>query len=153
VIRGRIEGEALTDASLRARLSLHAFRPSCLRAELERHLDEQGQGDHGVVGHALVGLLHDIDHGICPRCQGPPSPGERPAGSRVTSCRCIPVCAECEARETKEASIGALYSVFDWFHDREVRADVERDLAELDANQRSFVIDLTSFDDRGHPVG
>jgi hypothetical protein len=74
-------------------------------------------------------------------------------GSRVTSCRCIPICGECEARETKEASIGVDYSVFDWYHDRAVREDVEHDLAELDANQRSSVVDLTSLDDRGFPVG
>ena len=144
----------MTDAPLRARLSAHAFRASCLRSELERHVDEHGGVERGVVGHALAGLLHDIDHDACPRCQGPTrrSPGEIPAGSRVTSCRCIPICAECETRETHEASIGAVYSVFDWYHDREVRDDVEQDLAELDAEQRSFVIDLTSFDDRGHPV-
>ncbi|MBA3691376.1 MAG: hypothetical protein H0W82_08205, partial [Actinobacteria bacterium] len=59
----------------------------------------------------------------------------------------------CGARETKEASIGVVYSVFDWYHDRAVRADVERDLEELDANQRSSVIDLNSFDDRGYRVG
>ncbi|MEP6477415.1 MAG: hypothetical protein ABJC60_09100 [Actinomycetota bacterium] len=53
----------------------------------------------------------------------------------------------------KEASIGVVYPVFDWYQDRAVRADVERDLAELDANQRSFVIDLHSLDDRGYPVG
>ena len=87
--------------------------------------------------------------------QGPTrrSADEFPAGSRVTSCRCIPICAECEARETHEASIGAVYSVFDWYHDRAVRDEVEQDLAELDAEQRSFVIDLNSFDDREHPVG
>ena len=143
----------MTDAPLRARLSAHAFRAPCLRAELEVYLDRHGETDHGLVGHALVGLLHDIDHGACPRCQGPmPTAGSIPAGSRVTTCRCIPICVDCESRETKEVSIGAVYPVFDWFHDREVRADVERDLAELEADQRSFVVDLTSFDDREHPV-
>ena len=50
-------------------------------------------------------------------------------------------------------SIGAVYSVYDWYHDRAVRDEVEQDLAELDAEQRSFVIDLNSFGDREHPVG
>ncbi|MBA3690435.1 MAG: hypothetical protein H0W82_03360 [Actinobacteria bacterium] len=145
----------MTDTPLRARFATHPFRPRCLRSELERHLDEHGRGDHGIVAHALVGLLHDIDHGACPRCQGPSrtSAGEMAGGSRVTSCRCIPICGECEAREAKEASIGVVYPVFDWYYDRAVREDVERDLAELDAGQPSFVTDLTSFDDRGHPVG
>lgn len=140
----------MTDASLRARFATHPFRPRCLRSELERHLDLHGEVDHGVVGHALVGLLHDIDHGSCPRCQGPSRtyPDQLSPGSRVTSCRCIPICAECEARETKEASISVVYSVFDWYHDRAVRADVERDLAQLDASERSFVVGLTSLDER-----
>jgi hypothetical protein len=71
----------------------------------------------------------------------------------VTSCRCIPICAQCEVQEAKEASIGVVYSLFDWYQDRAVREDVERDLAELDDNQRRSVTDLTSFDDRQHPVG
>lgn len=145
----------MTDTPLRARFATHPFRPRCLRSELERHLDQHGETGRGVVAHALVGLLHDIDHVACPRCQGPlrTSQDEIAGGSRVTSCRCIPICAECEARETKEASIGVVYSVFDWYNDRAVREDVERDLAELEADQRSFVIDLTSSDDRGYPVG
>jgi hypothetical protein len=145
----------VSDTPLRARFATHSFRPRCLRSELERHLDQHGHGDHGEVAHALVGLLHDIDHGACPRCQGPlrASPSGMAGGSRVTSCRCIPICGECEARETKEASIGVDYSVFDWYHDRAVREDVEQDLAELDANQRSSVLDLTSLDDRGAPAG
>ena len=148
-------GGALNDAPVQARFATHPFRPTCLRSELERHLDQQGEVDRGVVVHTLVGLLHDIDHGACPRCQGPSRtlPGGIPAGSRVTACRCIPICAECEAMEAKEASIGLVYSVYDWYQDRAVREDVERDLAELDANQRSFVIDLTSLNDREHPVG
>ncbi len=148
-------GGTVTDERLRARFATHPFRPRCLRSELERHLDQHGHGDHGIIAHALVGLLHDIDHGACPRCQGPlrTSSNEMADGSRVTSCRCIPICAECGAREMKEASIGVVYPVFDWYYDRAVREDVERDLAELDANQRSFVIDLHSLDDRGYPVG
>ena len=144
----------MTDAPFNARFAAHPFRPTCLRTELERHLDQHGEVDHDVVVHTLAGLLHDIDHGTCPRCQGPSrtSSGDIPAGSRVTSCRCIPICGDCEARETKEASIGVLYSVFDWYQDRAVREDVERDLAELEASQRSFVIDLTSLHDREHPV-
>jgi hypothetical protein len=152
---GPSRGGALTDAPLRARYATHPFRIRCLRSELERHLDQHGGVNNRVVGHALVGLLHDIDHGACPRCQGPltTSAEESPAGSRVTSCRCIPICAQCEAQETKEASIGVVYSLFDWYQDRAVREDVERDLAELDDNQRRSVTDLTSFDDRQHPVG
>jgi hypothetical protein len=111
--------------------------------------------DRGIVGHALVGLLHDIDHGACPRCQGPMRGfrSQIPAGSRVTWCRCIPICADCETLETREAAIGVVYPVFDWYHDREVRADVERDLEELDAHERSSVVDLRPLDEPDRPVG
>ncbi|MEO8292971.1 MAG: hypothetical protein ABI635_07495 [Actinomycetota bacterium] len=135
---------------MRARFATHPFRPRCLRSELERHLDRHGQVDDGVVGHALAGLLHDIDRDVCPRCQGAlgTPAGRLSPGSRVTSCRCIPICERCEERETQEASIGAVYSVFDWYHDRAVRAEVERDLAQLDANERSFVVGLSDLEDR-----
>jgi hypothetical protein len=145
----------VTDAPVLARLAAHPFRPSCLREELERHLDRQGETDRGIVSHALVGLLHDIDHGACPRCQGRLRGfrSQIPAGSRVTSCRCIPICSDCETLETREASIGVVYPVFDWYHDRSVRAEVEDDLAEIDAGERSSVLDLAELDDPEQPVG
>jgi hypothetical protein len=145
----------VTNPSFRTHSAAHPFRADCLRSEIERHLDRQGQGDRGVVARALVGLLHDIDRGVCPRCQAPmgSSRYQPSTGSRVTECRCIPICTECAAREMKEASIGVRYPVFDWYQDRAVRAEVERDLAELDAGQVPSLIDLTPLDDRGRPVG
>ena len=70
----------MTDASFRTRSAAHPFRADCLRSEIERHLDRQGQGGSGVVARALVGLLHDIDRSVCPRCPGPVGgTGDEPA--------------------------------------------------------------------------
>ena len=49
----------------------------------------------------LAGL---IVIGQCPRCEGPlPTAPEFPAGSRITRCRTIPICARCGADEAYEA--------------------------------------------------
>jgi hypothetical protein len=63
----------------------HPFRPVHLRAVLLN--DDQ-----------LVDLVQLIDGEICPRCLGF-LPEEFPAGSRVTDCRCIPVCSDCGSDE------------------------------------------------------
>ena len=122
-------------------MGTHDFRPECLRAELDHHLDEHGDVDRGALAHALVALLHDIDHGACPRCQGPlrTADDRDPVGSRVRACHCIAICADCGDRETKEMQVGVRYPVFDWYRDREVRADLLRDLT-------NEPFDLTTFD-------
>jgi hypothetical protein len=110
-------------------VAAHSFRSQCVRAELERHLDEHGDDERAVLAHAIVALLHDVDHGVCMRCEGPlVSDDGAPVGSRVRACRCIPICARCGELEMKEAAVGTLTTVFDWYRDREVRAEVERDL-------------------------
>ena len=43
-----------------------------------------------------------LDSSLCPRCGGPLTADEMPAGSRATPCRCVPVCAECGADEAYE---------------------------------------------------
>jgi hypothetical protein len=115
---------------LRSSEALHAFRPGCLKAEIERLLDERGDFKRGLLVHAYVALVNDIDDGRCPRCQAPLDAieGELPAGSLVTSCRCIPLCAACSACETSERSVGGHSSVLDWYASRAVRYDLERDL-------------------------
>jgi hypothetical protein len=130
---------------LRASSATHEFRPRCLKTEIERLLDERGDVGRGLLVHALVALLHDIDHGRCPRCQGPlrTVEGEVPVGSGVTSCRCIPLCAACGVGETAERSVGGRTSVLDWYGSRAVRHDLERDLEGIDKASRTFVIDLT----------
>lgn len=73
----------------------HPYRPQCLLAHLERYVDE----DDAVDIAAQVTL--SISWGICPRCHCPLPDGDpiKPAGSRVTSCRCIPICGACGGDE------------------------------------------------------
>jgi len=78
--------------------------------------------------------------------------GEVPVGSRVTSCRCIPLCADCGERETSERAVGGRTSVLDWYEGRGVREDLELDLEGIDGRARTFIIDLSSLQDRAHPV-
>jgi hypothetical protein len=142
----------MTVAVLRSTSATHEFRPRCLKTEIERLLDERGDFGRGLLVHALVALLHDIDHDRCPRCQGPlrTVEDEVPIGSRVTSCRCIPLCAACGACETSERSVGGHSSVLDWYASRAVRHDLERDLEGIDDASRTFVIDLTQARARAH---
>jgi hypothetical protein len=66
----------------------HEFFPQCL-AEL---LDEEPE--------QINNIRKDIEAGCCPRCWGAlPSPPVSPAGSRVTRCRCVPICGPCGEHE------------------------------------------------------
>jgi hypothetical protein len=120
----------MTVDMLRSSEATHGFRPRCLRAEIERLLDERGDFKRGLLTHAFVALVSDIDDGRCPRCQSPLRTVEDEAleGSRVTTCRCIPLCAACSACEASERSVGGHSSVLDWYASRAVRHDLERDL-------------------------
>ena len=69
----------------------HAFRPQCLVAALKAFPEAYGITDH--IGEAEL-LTEFVDSGKCPRCQGEMEKS-LPAGSRVTDCRCIPVCWAC----------------------------------------------------------
>lgn len=69
----------------------HEFQPDCL-----------GKTDAASRGMANQ-IVADISSGICPRCRGPlPAPPELPAGSRVTRCRCIPICGGCGSDEAHQ---------------------------------------------------
>ena len=129
----------MTVELLRSSVATHGFRPRCLKAEIERLLDERGDFKRGLLVHAFVALVHDIDDGRCPRCQGPlrAAEDEEPVGSRVTSCRCIPLCAACSACEASERSVGGHSSVLDWYGSRAVRHDLERDLEGIAEHRRT----------------
>ncbi len=152
--RDRMRGQRMTVDVLRPSAATHEFRPRCLKAEIERLLDERGDFGRGLLVHALVALLHDIDHGRCPRCQGPlrTVEDEVPVGSRVTSCRCIPLCAACSACEASERSVRGHSSVLDWYGNRAVRHDLELDLEGIGDASRTFVID-TEVRARAHLGG
>lgn len=69
----------------------HRFQLACL-----------GETDAYAAGTADQ-IVADVNSGICPRCQGPlPRPPEYPAGSRITRCRCIPICSGCGSDEAHE---------------------------------------------------
>lgn len=77
----------------------HPFRPQCLRALL---IDSEEEIDDNVgvePDEYLVWLLNDIDARRCPRCQRVLHEGEIASGSRVTTCRCIPICGRCGSDE------------------------------------------------------
>jgi hypothetical protein len=64
-------------------------------------------------GGSADDIIWNIEHGICPRCEGPlPTMPEYPAGSRITKCRTIPICNRCgtdEAYEQCDAAKGIGY--------------------------------------------
>lgn len=80
----------------------HAFKPGCVSdaAKLAAVTDfGYSPDDDGVTkigAHWAAKVSDSLDKGMCPRCRGKmPEPPQYPAGSRVTSCRCIPVCNLC----------------------------------------------------------
>lgn len=79
----------------------HPYRPQCV-VESSRTLLETLLPDTAAELAVLNAerITKAIDAGICPRCSDPLRPETtpddwRPAGSRATSCRCIPVCETC----------------------------------------------------------
>jgi hypothetical protein len=126
--------------ALRTFSGSHAFR--------SEHLAEAMDG-----GGWLEGLLSNIRLGTCPRCNGPLLPrgeGEIPSGSRVTACRCIPICYECGEDEGFTSWEGGLDSAADW--------PIERDemMARIGGfKKRTGLREISIGDIRGreHPGG
>jgi hypothetical protein len=53
--------------------------------------------DEDDPGDVAITVTEAIAAGRCPRCSGPL--GDYPAGSRITACRCIPICSTCGGQE------------------------------------------------------
>lgn len=91
----------------------HPFRPQCaLRSIAEAFPDIEGAGQSFAAD-----VTAKIDSGICPRCSGPlPTGNIFPAGSRLTRCRCIPICDRCGSDEVYElvSRTGRLSGVWQW---------------------------------------
>jgi hypothetical protein len=92
-------------------------------------------GTHEFFPQCLAGLLDDwpeqvdsiteeIRTGWCPRCsERLPDQPTMPAGSRITSCRCVPICGPCGEDE----AVTGVYHPGDWPLDPDaVRAAVAR---------------------------
>jgi len=89
----------------------HPFRIQCLREQLLTewpgyHRDEYGDDLEDYVAEReadpddqAVVITSTIDAGRCPRCDELFPADRLPAGSRVTACRCIPVCPACGDHE------------------------------------------------------
>lgn len=79
----------------------HPYRPQCVLNAARKVFDEtlpDAAAELAVV--VAERTTADISNGFCPRCHDPllpdPKPEDwRPAGSRATICRCIPVCDRC----------------------------------------------------------
>jgi hypothetical protein len=122
----------------------HPFRSECLlEAYTQDVLEENGGDIESACDEGLKQvpeLLALIDAGRCPRCGAALSEGEVPCGSRITECRCVPVCKLCGDSEALESFVmtrisgpedsvllGLLGPVCDWpiDHDAEVTALAE----------------------------
>jgi hypothetical protein len=102
------QGDGAHDRGGRGKMTIqtfsgsHPFRPACLLSAYRESLGDEFDPDDEYQGIDEVALLvQDIDRGHCPRC-GRDFEHDNPAGSRLTPCRCIPVCAECGKAEVFE---------------------------------------------------
>lgn len=75
----------------------HPFRPQCLTDLLDAdYLEDEYET---TPTEHLARLVTAIDAGRCPRCGRTLAANQMPAGSRVTRCRCVPVCGPCGEHE------------------------------------------------------
>ena len=76
----------------------HPFRPACLVAVWQESMRYE-YGDptysHDDAVDFVAALIPAIDNGRCPRCDTALADHEIPSGSRMTDCRCIPICTLC----------------------------------------------------------
>jgi hypothetical protein len=92
----------------------HPYRPQCIVGFL---LDEGHVLDRDEAVDQATAVTEAIDAGRCPRCanQLPDGRPVRPAGSRITTCRCVPICGRCGDQEALLiASPGILYLPDTW---------------------------------------
>lgn len=102
--------------SARSFSGTHAYREECARFSValdwhgELHEDDVAR----VAEQWASKVTASLDERACPRCHDPLAP-ERTAGSRVTSCRCIPICPACGADEANQVLLGRPYSrIWEW---------------------------------------
>ncbi|MFI5684647.1 hypothetical protein [Streptomyces sp. NPDC051636] len=122
----------------------HPYRPQCVIASAREIYTNAFETDlHPAIPELAVQcaerITTAIDAGVCPRCSDPlhpnPAPdGWQPAGSRATTCRCIPVCETCAG--WVEPSIGVL-AVTGWPTDADDGEDLTRKEIEVDQVQQA----------------
>jgi hypothetical protein len=76
----------------------HPFNPQHL---IDAYLESaEGEGyDRDEAAELVAELLEKVGEGRCLRCGAEFNDGEIPSGSKVTDCRCIPVCHVCGQAE------------------------------------------------------
>lgn len=92
----------------------HPYRPQCAIESITR--DDWGFDATSVATDWVVSVTQQVDQGVCARC-GEDFPGGDvlPAGSRLTACRCIPVCGPCGEDEANQQILGREVSpVWKW---------------------------------------
>ena len=100
--RGRGSGRGdNTRRPIRSFSGLTPFRPADLLEQLR--VDEEAKDEDSRIADDLLiklatHLTRLVDGHRCPRCDTA-LPDEMPAGSRVTACRCIPICSLCGQAE------------------------------------------------------
>jgi hypothetical protein len=141
----------------------HPFRPACLLSAYRESSDEEVD----CTDEVAVLIERYIDRGLCPRCGRRYQEREMPAGSRVTSCRCIPVCRECGRAEALEgfalaeingpedsALLGMIGPVCEWPIDADEQTMA---IAEFDLRHTSGApfadVPVSDIQEREHPGG
>ncbi|CAN5119800.1 hypothetical protein BH11ACT1_BH11ACT1_19190 [soil metagenome] len=115
---------------------VHEYRHSCAEAEVALEL----VADEGITDALVARITHEyvtahLESGACPRCGGPLNPAIT-AGSRVVSCRCIPVCPDCGSDE----ALSGVLPIIEW---PEVdRAEMLARAEQWMANAEPAVLDL-----------
>lgn len=80
----------------------HPYSPHCLEFQLDTDQLELEIEDAAAGTMAVATITNLVHLGLCPRCgEGDlqEEGGLQPVGSRVTRCRCIPVCSTCGTHE------------------------------------------------------
>jgi hypothetical protein len=83
----------------------HPFRPQCIIDAIVDEWALEGLVVTERANESAATITLKIDGGTCPRCDGPLDLG-RSAGSRMTRCRCVPICETCGGDETNQGIRG-----------------------------------------------
>lgn len=95
----------------------HPYRPECAANAVE--LDWHGQIPEATLQDAIrrhsTRVTELLEAGKCPRCRQR-FDVTRAAGSRTTSCRCIPICSKCGEDEALQENFSkqGLAQVWQW---------------------------------------
>src|ERR1035437_10111562 len=83
----------------------HPFRPQCVIDAIVTEWAQDGLDMTKRSTELAATITVKIDGGTCPRCDGALDLGNT-AGSRMTLCRCVPICPACGADELNQGILG-----------------------------------------------